>query len=145
MQDSLTIYYDERCPLCLAEIHVLAARNRHGLLSFVDINSEQFISAGHPVSCADAMAAMRGRLGNGQMLKGVSVFVEAYRRADLLLLAWLLSRERLRPVFDASYFWFARHRHAISRVIGPPLLRLSRWWVSRRNPDYSGQPKVMRP
>jgi predicted DCC family thiol-disulfide oxidoreductase YuxK len=128
--DTLTIYYDGLCPLCLAEIHFLTARNRRGLLSFVDISNKEFADAGHPVSCAAAMAQMHGQLGNGQLLTGVPVFIEAYRRADLRLLAWLFSRTWTRPILDLSYAWFARYRHSISRVIGPPLLGLARRWNS---------------
>ena len=129
-QDSLTLYYDGRCRLCFAEIHFLTARNRRGLLSFVDISDTAFAEAGHPVSCAAAMAQMHGRLGNGQLLTGVPVFAEAYRRADLPFLAWLFSRAWTRPILDLGYAWFARYRHSISRVIGPPLLRLARRWSS---------------
>jgi len=128
--DSLTLYYDGRCRLCLAEIHFLTARNNRGLLSFVDINDQGFAEAGHPVSCAAAMAQMHARLGNGQLLTGVPVFAEAYRRADLPFLAWLLSRAWTRPFLDLGYAWFARYRHSISRVIGPTLLRLARRWSS---------------
>lgn len=128
--DPLTIYYDGHCPLCLAEINFLMARNRQGLLSFVDINDEDFADASHPVSCAEAMAQMRGRLGDGELLTGIPVFAEAYRRADLPFLAWLFSRSWTRPVLDVGYAWFARYRHSISGIIGPPLLRLSRWWTS---------------
>ncbi len=131
--DSLTIHYDGLCPLCLAEIHFLTARNRRGLLSFVDISNKEFADAGHPVSCAAAMAQMHGRLGNGQLLTGVPVFAEAYRRADLPLLAWLFSRAWTRPILDLGYGWFARYRHQIARVIGPPLLRLARRWSSGGN------------
>ncbi len=126
--DSLTIYYDGLCPLCLAEIHILNARNRRGLMSFIDVSDKAFADAGHPVSCAEAMAKMHGRLGDGQLLTGVSVFAEAYRRADLGFLAWLFSRAWMRPILDVGYGWFARYRHSISRVIGPPLLRLAVWW-----------------
>jgi predicted DCC family thiol-disulfide oxidoreductase YuxK len=128
--DSLTLYYDGRCRLCLAEVHFLTARNRRGLLSFVDINHQGFGEAGHPVSCAAAMAQMHGRLGNGQLLTGVPVFAAAYQRADLAFLAWCLSRVWTRPILDLGYGWFARYRHSISRVIGPPLLRLALRWNS---------------
>lgn len=128
--DLLTIYYDGLCPLCMAEIHFLTARNRRGLLSFVDISNKEFADTGHPVSCADAMSQIRGRLGSGQLLTGVPVFIEAYRRADLRLLAWLLSRAWTRPILDLGYIWFARYRQSISRVIGPPLLGLARRWSS---------------
>lgn len=130
-QDALTLYYDGRCPLCLAEIQVLTARNRRGLLHFVDINEDGFGAAEHPVSCAQAMAEMRGSLADGTLLTGVPVFAEAYRRADLPLLAWMFSRTWLRPLLDPGYRLFARHRHAIARMVGPPLLRLVGWWQRR--------------
>ena len=128
--DSLALFYDGRCRLCLAEIHFLNTRNQRGLLEFVDIADADFAGAGHPVSCAAAMAQMHGRLGTGQLLTGVPVFAEAYRRADLPFLAWLFSRAWTRPILDLGYAWFARYRHSISRVIGPPLLCLARRWSS---------------
>lgn len=126
--DSLTLYYDGQCALCQAEIHFLAARNRRGLLKFVDINDRNFSDGGHPVSCAEAMAQMRGRLGDGQVLTGTSVFAAAYRRADLHILAWLFSNTWLKPILDLGYRWFARYRQPISRTIGRPLLHLARLW-----------------
>jgi predicted DCC family thiol-disulfide oxidoreductase YuxK len=124
--DSLTIYYDARCPLCEAEILFLQARNRRNLLHFVDLNGQSFGESEPEVSCALAMEKIHGRLGNGELLAGVRVFAEAYRRADLPVLAWLLSRAWLRPIFDAGYFVFARYRSWISRAIGPFLLRSAR-------------------
>ena len=138
--ESLTIYYDGLCPLCLAEIHFLTARNGRGLLSFIDISDKGFAEADHPVSCAAAMAQMHGRLGDGQVLTGVSVFAEAYRRAELPFLAWLFSRSWARPILDLGYGWFARHRHAVSRVIGPPLLHLARRWHSGSKPRQNLRP-----
>lgn len=133
--DSLTLYYDGQCSLCLAEVHLLTARNERGLLNFVDINDKDFADANHPVSRAAAEARMHGRLGSGRLLSGVPVFAEAYRRADLGFLVWLLSRSWTRPILGFTYDWFARHRHAISRLIGPPLLRLVRRWNAARKAD----------
>ena len=91
----------------MATIHFLTARNRRSLLSFVDISNKEFADADHPVSCAGAMGQMHGRLGNGQLLTGVPVFAEAYRRTDLPLLAWLFSKGWTRPILDLGYGWFA--------------------------------------
>jgi predicted DCC family thiol-disulfide oxidoreductase YuxK len=131
IRDSLTLYYDGECPLCRAEIHFLAARNDAGLLRFIDINDKAFAAAGHPVSCAEAMAQMRGRLENGQVLTGIAVFAAAYRRARLPVLAWLFARPWLQPLLGFGYHWFARFRQPISRLIGPPLL----WLARRRYPS----------
>ncbi len=125
--ESLTIYYDGQCPLCLAEIHMLQARNRRRLLKFVDVSGDSFEASVHGLSCTDALATIYGRFDSGVLLNGPEVFCEAYRRADLPLLAWLFSRPWLASLLGIAYRRFARHRHAISRLIGPALLRLARW------------------
>jgi predicted DCC family thiol-disulfide oxidoreductase YuxK len=122
----LTLYYDGRCPLCLAEIHMLRARNRRGLLDFVDVSADGYDEAAHKVSCERALAEMHGRLATGELLTGVPVFAESYRRVGLEPLAWLLSIRWLEPAWALAYRVFARHRHAISSRLGPLLLRLAR-------------------
>jgi predicted DCC family thiol-disulfide oxidoreductase YuxK len=124
--ESLTIYFDGRCPLCLAEIHVLRARNRRGLLRFVDVTAQDYHEPSHGVSCDAALANIHARLNDQTLLHGPAVFAEAYRRADLTLGAWLLSRPVLQPLLAFVYRRFARHRHAISRLAGPLLLRIVR-------------------
>ena len=123
---TLTIYFDGQCPLCLAEIHVLRARNRRGLLRFVDVTAEDYRESSHGVSCDAALASIHARLGDHTLLRGPAVFAEAYRRADLTRSAWLLSRPALQPLLAFAYRVFARHRHTISRLAGPLLLRVAR-------------------
>jgi predicted DCC family thiol-disulfide oxidoreductase YuxK len=110
--------------LCQAEILFLSSRNHQKLLDFVDVNSDQFDSARVGVSCEQALAAMYGQYADGTLIQGAAVFPEAYRRANLLALAWLFSRKSLQPFLKFSYQVFAKHRHAISRVLGPSALRL---------------------
>ena len=123
---SLTIYYDGECPLCLAEIHFLKSRNKDRLIEFVDVAAAQYDEATHQLSCQLALAAMHGRLADGTLLKGIPVFTEAYRRSDLPMLAWIFSRTWLEPFLSAMYYVFAKYRHSISRTIGPMMLRLSK-------------------
>ena len=123
---SLTIYYDGECPLCLAEIHFLKSRNKDHLIEFVDVAATQYDEATHQLSCQLALAAMHGRLADGTLLKGIPVFTEAYRRSDLPFLAWIFSRTWLEPFLSAMYYVFAKYRHSISKTIGPMLLRLSK-------------------
>jgi len=120
---SMTLYYDGRCPLCMAEIHMLRARNKQGLLQFVDVTEDGFDAAGHEISCSAALAQMHGRLQDGRLLTGSVVFAEAYRRANLPVLAWVLSQPLLQPLLAVLYRLFARYRHSISRCLGPVLLR----------------------
>jgi predicted DCC family thiol-disulfide oxidoreductase YuxK len=120
----LTLFYDGACPLCQAEILFLSGRNQAGLLNFVDINSKAYDPLKVGVSCEEALAAMYGQYADGTLIHGVTVFPEAYRRADLPTLAWIFSRKSMQPVLKMGYRFFAKNRHAISRVFGPGALWL---------------------
>lgn len=120
----LTLFYDGACPLCQAEILFLSGRNQAGLLNFVDINSKAYDPLKVGVSCEEALAAMYGLYADGTLIHGVTVFPEAYRRADLPTLAWIFSRKSMQPVLKIGYRFFAKNRHAISRVLGPGALWL---------------------
>ena len=120
----LTLFYDGACPLCQAEILCLSGRNQAGVLNFVDINSKAYDPLKVGVSCEEALAAMYGQYADGTLIHGVTVFPEAYRRADLPTLAWIFSRKSMQPVLKMGYRFFAKNRHAISRVFGPGALWL---------------------
>jgi predicted DCC family thiol-disulfide oxidoreductase YuxK len=127
---SLTMYYDGKCPLCLAEIHFLKSRNTSGHLEFVDVTAPQFDEETHQLSCKLALATMQGRLADGTQLEGIPVFAEVYKRANLPTLAWLFSRPWLTPILNVAYKLFAIYRHGISKAIGPLLLRLSKRYAT---------------
>jgi predicted DCC family thiol-disulfide oxidoreductase YuxK len=125
-EPELTLFYDGQCPLCVAEIEFLQSRSTKDQLAFVDVTQTGFEAAGHHISCEAAMAQIHGRTADGQVLVGVPVFATAYRLAKLPFLAWLLSRRWLMPVLQPAYVLFAKHRQAISRRIGPTVLKFSK-------------------
>jgi predicted DCC family thiol-disulfide oxidoreductase YuxK len=131
-----TLFYDGACPLCQAEIIFLQNRNQAGLLHFIDINSAQYDPQQVGVSCEEALASMYGQVEGEQAINGVGVFGEAYRRANLPLMAWIFTRRWMMPILRPSYRFFAKHRHGISGFFGPPLLRL----VNACYPRQSNQP-----
>jgi predicted DCC family thiol-disulfide oxidoreductase YuxK len=120
----LTLFFDGQCPLCQAEIVFLSRRNQAGLLAFVDINSALYDERAVGVSCSQALAEMYGQFDNGLDNKGHAVFGEAYRRAGLPRLAWVMSRKTLAPLLALGYRFFAKHRHRISKLLGPTALWL---------------------
>ena len=121
-----TLFYDGACPLCQAEILFLQSRNQADLLYFVDINSAQYDPKKIGVSCEEALASMYGQIEGEPPMNGVAVFGEAYRRANLPLMARLFTRPWMMPILRPSYRFFAKHRHGISGFFGPPLLRLAK-------------------
>ena len=122
----LTLYYDGQCPLCQAEIHFLQSRNAQGKLAFIDVTKVDFDAPAHRISCEAAMAQIHGRLANGQTLVGVPVCAQAYQLAQLPVLSWILSRPWLQPLLGPAYVLFAKHRQAISKRIGPSVLKFSK-------------------
>ena len=122
--EKFTLFYDGACPLCQAEILFLSGRNQAHLLDFVDIHSERFDSQKLGISCEAALAAMYGQFASGELIQGVAVFPEAYRRANLPRLAWFFSRKPLQPFLKLAYLFFAKNRHDISGLLGPTALRL---------------------
>ena len=88
----LTLFYDAACPVCSLEMDHLREHNRDG----------------RPYAIAGARAD-----------RGVEVLRLAYAAAGL---GWVLQPTGwapLRPLFDAGYRVFARHRRAISRAAAP--------------------------
>jgi predicted DCC family thiol-disulfide oxidoreductase YuxK len=130
----LTLFYDGACPLCQAEILFLSRRNQAGLLNFVDVHSQQFHSDAVGISCEQALAAMYAKFENGHLIQGAAVFPEAYRRANLPVLAWIFSRKSLLPILNLAYRFFAKHRHAISACLGPTALYLVKRSTAKSRP-----------
>ena len=119
----LTLFYDGACPLCQAEIIYLASRDANGLLRFVDVNSDAYDPERVGVSCQQALDRMYGQIDGQEPIHGVPVFAEAYKRADLPVLAWIFSRKTLKPILNFSYRVFARSEEHTSDS--------SHEWISR--------------
>lgn len=121
--DTLTVYFDGNCPLCLAEIHVLKNNNRQQLLQFIDLNNPDDVD--QAINCSLAMQTIHAQLGNGAIIKGPAVFEEAYKRSDLKVMKVLFSFKLFQVCYGLFYIVFARFRHTISKLIGPRLLTLA--------------------
>lgn len=128
---TLTLFYDGKCPLCQAEIRFLSSRNEAGLLNFIDIHSTRYDPLSIGVTCEQALAAMYAQYEDGSIIHGVAVFPEAYCRARLSFLAWLFSRKTLQPSLEVAYRFFARNRHQISKLFGPSALWLVNLKINR--------------
>ena len=127
----LTLFYDAGCAVCSLEMDHLRERCTDGRLLFVDIAAPGFDPVVYGVSVADMDAEIHGLCADGTMLRGVEVLRLAYDAADV---GWILRPTGwtpLRPLFDAGYRAFARHRREISRVAAP-LISIVRTHRARR-------------
>ena len=110
-EPSLTLLYDGACPLCLREVKFLKRRDFHGRLAFVDIDQHAYDPAQWKgISYRDAMARIHAVRSDGEILKDVAVFREAYRCVGL---GWIY----------APTEW---------PVIGMLIDRIYRLWASQR-------------
>ena len=83
-EPSLTLLYDGACPLCLREVTFLKRRDPHGRLAFVDVDRHAYDPAQwRGISYRDAMARIHAIRADGEILKDVAVFREAYRCVGL--------------------------------------------------------------
>ena len=124
--ETLTIYYDGNCPLCQAEIHLLRHHNQRNLLHFVNLH--ELSASESEVDCSLAMETIHARLGQNKIITGPNVFHEAYKITNLKWVNYLFSFAWFRFLYAQFYKVFARHRHQISRLVGPWLLR----WAKKR-------------
>ena len=110
-EPSLTLLYDGACPLCLREVKFLKRRDLQGRLAFVDIDQHAYNPAQWKgISYRDAMVRIHAVRSDGEILKDVAVFREAYRCVGL---GWIY----------APTEW---------PVIGLLIDRLYRLWASQR-------------
>jgi predicted DCC family thiol-disulfide oxidoreductase YuxK len=115
----LTLFYDAGCPVCSLEMDHLRERNRDGRLVFVDISAPGFDPAPYGVTWAAMDAQIHGLTAGGSMMRGVQVLRLAYQAAGL---GWVLRPvgwTPLRPLAEAGYRVFARHRRTLSRFAAP--------------------------
>ena len=122
----LTLYVDDACPLCHAEMTGLSARDAGRCLRVVDASVVGF--AGDEATRAAGLdqAALLHRLhardGNGQWLVGIPVFAAAYDAAGIAWMAKLLRVRWLRPLWDVGYALVADHRWLLVKLGAPRLL-----------------------
>ena len=115
----LTLFYDAACPVCALEMDHLRESSRDGRLRFVDMAEPGFDPAPFGATLAAMNAEIHGLCADGTMRRGVEVLRLAYAAAGI---GWVLRPTGwwpLRPLFDAGYRVFARHRRPISQVAAP--------------------------
>jgi predicted DCC family thiol-disulfide oxidoreductase YuxK len=118
MSAALTLYFDGLCPFCVKSMRQLKDWDTAGCLVFVDITVPGFDPSPLGADMAALNREVHGRTDDGKVLVGIDTMLAAYTLAGRGWLVWPLRVRLLRPTLAASYRWFARHRHAISKRTG---------------------------
>ena len=96
----LTIFFDGGCPLCKREVDFLQSRNQKGYLSFIDINSSDFLlDFKYGISYKQAMDRIHAIKNDGSVIKDIKVFQEAY---ILIGLGWIYAPTKI-PILDKFF------------------------------------------
>lgn len=115
----LTLFYDAACPVCALEMDHLRQRDIGHRLTFVDIGEPGFDPAAYGATLEQMDAQIHAMRPDGSMVRGVEALRLAYAAAGL---GWVLRPTGwapVKPLFDAGYRVFARHRRSISRAAAP--------------------------
>jgi predicted DCC family thiol-disulfide oxidoreductase YuxK len=121
----LTLYVDEACPLCRAEMAGLAARDRGACLRRVDCSGADFRDAyAHEAGLSQAQLLHRIHAcdAQGRWLVGIAAFAAAYEAAGIHWFARLLRVRALRPLLDFAYARIVDKRPWLVRLGAPRLL-----------------------
>jgi hypothetical protein len=81
ISSKLTIYYDGKCPLCLAEIHFLKHHNQKKLLDFVSLQALD--STDHKINCELAFKTIHARLGEKKIITGLTFSLKPIKEQTL--------------------------------------------------------------
>ncbi|MBN3788436.1 DUF393 domain-containing protein [Burkholderia sp. Ac-20353] len=117
-QAALVLYFDGKCPLCVAQMQRLGKWNTRHRLAFVDIAEPGFDPASLGVDMAALNRELHGRLRDGRVLTGIDSVLAAYTLVGRGWLVWPLRVPGLRDASAALYRTFARNRYALSRLPG---------------------------
>ncbi len=106
----IKVLYDGLCPLCRREVAMLKRLDRRGRIAAEDIAAPAFDPGRYGLTQEQVMGHIHGVLPDGSVIRGVEVFRRLYRAVGL---GWLLGWTAWpigRPIAEAGYRWFARHR-----------------------------------
>ena len=107
--DSLTLYYDEACPVCKIEVDMLKSITKPELVSYVDISSEDF-KAPKGKTKEELMAEIHAQTANGEWVTGMEVFRKLYTHTPYSTVFNLTGLPVLKQIFDLGYVVFAKVR-----------------------------------
>jgi predicted DCC family thiol-disulfide oxidoreductase YuxK len=111
----MIIFFDGNCPLCLKEMCSLKRHDKHNSIELVDVHDSVAMSRFPRIDKNLALNKLHAIDGE-QLLLGLDVTVKAWQLVGKH--RWLrLSRLPIcKPLSDAAYLLFAKHRMKISAL-----------------------------
>ena len=112
----LSVYFDGLCPLCSHEIEIYRRKDIDGQIRFVDIADPRFDAKSEGLDPEHVHKKFHVKTPDGQLVEGVSAFVEIWKHLDIWYPLQALAGSRLsRPLLDIGYNVFAKVRPFLRR------------------------------
>ena len=115
----LTLYFDDSCPLCRAEMAAITRNDQAGRIRLVDCSAPDFDDAdcrAAGIATRELMHRLHARDAQGRWAVGVPAVAAAYRAVGLAGLGGFFASKRLQPLLARLYGWLADHRQGLSRL-----------------------------
>ena len=114
---ALAVFYDGWCPLCVKEMRHLRKIDSHRLITMVDVRSDDAMQAYPKIDTERAIQKLHALDSDGRLLLGLDATHACW---DAVGKGWMTGWLRwpgVRRVADASYWFFAKHRNVIAKVL----------------------------
>lgn len=112
----LTVYYDELCVLCSAEIHHYKKQTGSDQISFIDITSDSFDASKEGIDPYQAHKIMHAKTNQGKILTKIDSFVAIWEILPKYHWLFRISQIRwIRFLMDIGYIIFATIRPYLPR------------------------------
>ncbi len=112
----LTVYYDELCVICSAEINHYRKQSGSDQITFIDITSDSFSASNEGIDPYLAHLIMHAKKSDGTLLTKMDAFVAIWSLLPKYLWLYKLSQIRLiRFLMDIGYMIFATVRPYLPR------------------------------
>ncbi|WNO11388.1 DUF393 domain-containing protein [Teredinibacter sp. KSP-S5-2] len=110
----LTVFYDARCPLCLAEMKRIKQQDNEGKIRLVDINEKGFNKNYPQIAPNFAQRILHAVDEDQRLYLGLDVTYLAWSLVGKSYWVWPLKWPLVRLFADPAYRLFARYRYPIS-------------------------------
>jgi predicted DCC family thiol-disulfide oxidoreductase YuxK len=109
--DKLTLFFDGKCSVCVAEVDVYRKLDTDNKLNYVDISSPRFDASLVDIPEDRLNKYFNIQLEDGSFVEGVDSFIEIWKRVPKLkALAKIASFKPIHFVMHLSYLLFAEIR-----------------------------------
>jgi predicted DCC family thiol-disulfide oxidoreductase YuxK len=116
MSETVTVYYDSGCPLCLKEIGLMRRLDKRGRIDFVDVFDERSTC---PLDRDTLLARFHALDERGELVSGAAAFAAMWRQIPWLRPLGLLARYRpVLWVLERLYRLFLKVRPGLQRLAG---------------------------